>query len=127
MEYSVHNYHAYNLGISSAIPLPELQASAEVAADVTIRIGEIGWSPPQSTGSAELCFVMARGEAYFYWEQLGKFRVSGGHEIVIDPLPGVEERLLRLPLLGTVIAVLLHQRGWLVLHASAISIDGEAV
>jgi len=124
----VYNYNAYNLGISSALPLPELQASAEAATDVTIRVGRVNWSPPpEALSSEELCFEVTTDKAYFFWAQLGKFTVSGGSAIVIDPCAGVEERLLRLPLLGTILAVLLHQRGRLVLHASAVAIDGEAI
>ncbi|MGH9971330.1 MAG: hypothetical protein ACREBG_26540 [Pyrinomonadaceae bacterium] len=124
----MYNYTAYNLGICSALPLPELQTSAEVAADVTIRFSRLDWSPPpHAITSDELCFEVTSQEAHLFWGQLGKFRVARGTEIIIDPLPGVEERLLRLPLLGTVFAVLLHQRGHLVLHASAVAINGESI
>ncbi len=124
----MYNYTAYNLGICSALPLPELQTSAEVAADVTILLGRLDWSPPpDAITTEEMYFEVGPEEAYFFWEQLGKFRVARGTEIIIDPLPGVEERLLRLPLLGMIFAVLLHQRGRLVLHASAVAIDGEAI
>ena len=121
------NYHAYDLGISSCIPLPELQASAEVARDVTIRWGKLDWAPPPPARAGEPCFELATEEAHFFWEQLGKFRVRAGTEIVIDPSAGVEERMLRLPLLGTVLAVLLHMRKYLVLHASAVAIEGRTV
>jgi hypothetical protein len=39
----------------------------------------------------------------------------------------VEECLIRLPLLGVVMSVLLYQRGLLVLHATAMSLYGKAV
>jgi hypothetical protein len=123
----VYNYRAYNLGLNSALLLPELQTSAEVEADVLIRLGHIDWSPPATSPTGDLCFAISPGEAHFFWAQLGKFRVRGGNEIIVDPCAGVEERLLRLPLLGTVLAVLLHQRRWLVLHASAVAISGEAL
>ena len=45
----------------------------------------------------------------------------------VDPLPGVEDSLLRLPLLGAVFSAVIHQRGFLGLHASAVAIDGHAV
>ncbi len=124
----MYNYNAYNIGISSELPLPELQTSVEVATDVTIRFGRVTWSPPLGSMTAdEPCFKIATDEAHFFWPLLGKFRVRDGTEIIIDPCAGVEERLLRLPLLGTLLAVLLHQRGSLVLHASAVAIDGEAI
>ncbi|HEY7785248.1 MAG TPA: hypothetical protein VIB00_11000 [Pyrinomonadaceae bacterium] len=122
------NYNAYNLGICSALPLPELQPSAEVVADVTIRLGQLDWSPKAvSSDEEDLSFEIGTNEAHFFWPQVGTFRVSGGTEITIQPIDGVEDRLVRLPLLGTIIATLLHQRGNLVLHASAVSIEGEAV
>jgi hypothetical protein len=124
----VYNYNAYNLGICSALPLPELQTSAVAAADVVITLGHVDWSPPQmSAYEEEPCFEVWSDNAYFSWTQLGRFRVRDGNEIVIDPNPWVEERLLRLPLLGTLLAVLLHQRGHLVLHASAVAIEDEAI
>ena len=55
------------------------------------------------------------------------FLIRGGREIVIDAAPGVEQRLIRLFLLGPALALLLHQRRFLVLHASAVMIDGAAV
>lgn len=124
----MYTYNAYNLGICSALPLPELEASAEAGADITIQLGRVNWSPPPDAfGSEELCFEVTTDAAHFFWAELGKFTVSGGTAIVIDPRAGVEERLLRLPLLGVILAVLLHQRGCLVLHASAAAVDGEAV
>ncbi len=122
----MNNYTAYGLGINSALPLPELQTSAGAATDVVIRFGQIDWSPA-GKGTEEFCFEVTGKEANFFWEHLGKFRISRAAEIVIDPLPAVEERLLRLPLLGTILAVLLHRRGYLVLHASSVAVDGGAL
>jgi hypothetical protein len=90
-----------------------------------VRTGRLDWSP--LAASEDPSFEVVEQDAHFSWEQLGKFRVSRGAEVVVDPYPGVEERLVRLPLLGAVLAVLLHQRGCLVLHASAVAIDGEAI
>lgn len=120
------NYTAYGLGIHSTLPLPELQTLAEVGADVVIQIGKLDWFPPQPICTATYFHVTAE-EAYLFWEQVGAFLVRNGKEIIIDPLPGVEERIIRLPLLGAVLAVLLHQRGFLVLHASSVAVNGDAV
>jgi hypothetical protein len=120
------NYTAYGLGINSALPLPELQSSAGAATDVTIRFGQIDWSLA-GKDATDFCFEVSAEEAHFYWPHLGKFRVSRGVEIVIDPLAGVKESFMRLPLLGTIMAVLLHQRGYLVLHASSVAVDGGAL
>ncbi len=66
-------------------------------------------------------------EDYLFWRGVGSFLVREGNEIAIDPSPGLDERVLRLLLLGPVLAVLLRQRGHLLLHASAVAVAGEAV
>jgi hypothetical protein len=58
---------------------------------------------------------------------MGTILVRKGREIIVDPIPGLEDKVLRLFVLGPALAVLLHQRGRLVLHASAAAIAGEVV
>lgn len=120
------SYHAYGLVIHSALPLPELEPSRAARADVVIRIQDIARRPVQAdqTGGA---FEITPQEAYMCWEHVGAFLVRNGNEITVDPLPSTEERLVRLPLLGVVLAMLLHQREQFVLHASAVAVRGQAV
>src|SRR2546421_132869 len=59
-----------------------------------------------------------------YLGGVGAFLVRGGREIVVDPAPGVEARVLRLSILGPAFGLLLHQRGRFVLHASAVASGG---
>lgn len=120
--HNVFIYSAYGLVIHSELPLPEAIPLAEADADASIRRGKIDWSP-----RGESCFHFTAEEAYFFWEGLGKFLVRGGNEIVVESISGAEDRLVRLPLLGVVLSVLLHQRGLMVLHASAVAIEGQAV
>jgi hypothetical protein len=62
-----------------------------------------------------------------FWQEVGGFLVRDGREIIIDPLPGTAESLIRLPLLGAALSMAIHQRGLVGLHASAVAIDGKAV
>ncbi|MBL8130213.1 MAG: hypothetical protein JNL42_00020 [Anaerolineae bacterium] len=55
-----------------------------------------------------------------YYTAAGSFRISEGRRIAIDPLPGADPRMIEHLLLGPCIAVALHQRGYLVLHGSAV-------
>lgn len=119
-------YRAFGLAIHSELPLPGAMPLAEDKIDAVIRFASIDWSPGKSSGG-EGGFHFEADEAFLFWEGLGKFRVRGGEEIVIEPAAGADRGLLTLPLAGVVLAVLLHQRGFMVLHASAIAIDGEAV
>jgi hypothetical protein len=59
------------------------------------------------------------------WPGVGAFLTRATHTIVVEPAPGVSMPLLNLPLLGPVIARLLHLRGMLVLHASAVDVGGR--
>jgi hypothetical protein len=122
----MYSYVTYGLGIHSTFPLPELTAREGGEPDVTIRMGKLGRNLPRTdhTGSY---FDVTPKEAYLFWEQVGGFLVRDGREITVEPLPGVEEQLLRLPLLGAVLSAAIHQRGYLGLHASAVAINGQAV
>lgn len=123
----MHSYHAYGLGFHSAFTLPELTARAEHKADVTIRAGAVRKLAAEAGLCPEQSFHITQTGTYLFFSQIGAFLVRGGHEIIVEPLPSIEERLVRLPLLGAVLAVLLHQRGKFVLHASAVALDGRGI
>lgn len=120
-------YGAYGLGIDAALPLPELVARDEASnRDVVVRLGRVGYPLPKVLPD-EVYSRATADEVLLVWKDAGAFLVRGGREIVVDPLPGVEERVLRLCILGPALGVLLRQRGRVVLHASAIDVAGGAV
>ena len=122
----MHAYSAYGLEILSAIPFPGLDVGAPAPAYVVIRLGSVeGPHGSRSPGGDDLHFTP--GEARLYWEGLAAFLVRDGAEIIVEPYPGAELGLVRNFLLGMVLAVLLHQRGLIVLHASAVAMNGGAV
>jgi hypothetical protein len=121
----MHSYTAYGLGIHSAVPLPELTA-AESAADVVVRLGNVDGIPPHARHQ-ERFSAATEGEAHLFWRGAGAFAVRGGREIVVEPAPGVDERVLRLYVVGPALAMLLQQRGLLILHGSAVLVPGGAV
>lgn len=111
-------YTAYNLGIHSELPLPELVPSHK-SADVVIRFGKL--NEPQQKRSDGGNYLLAKIAG------LGMVLVKEGKEIVLDPNPDVDEAMIRTFLLGVVLCVLLRQRGLLVLHASSVVINNSAV
>jgi hypothetical protein len=121
-------YIAYQLTIDSALVLPELVPAGEERRDpeIIIRIGAIE-RPVASPRIGRNCLEATPRRMCFTWENIGLFLVQNGNEIVIEPAPAVEARALRLYLLGPVFASLLHQRGFLVLHASAVALNGSGV
>jgi len=125
----LHTYSAYNLEIRSSLLLPELLVlnSAGATKDITIRVEPIERQMSDDSLYSEYSYSITKTSARLYFPQTGTFLIEGGRKINVFPLPDVEERLIRLPLLGAALAVLLYQRGKFVLHASAVEINGEVV
>jgi hypothetical protein len=117
-------YVAYGLGLHSEIALPELEAGGE-SYDVVVRLG--GYVPPPEI-ERPVSFTFEDAETVCIRSKMaGEFRVHGGREIVIKPTAEADENLLRLFVLGPALAMLLYQRGLLVLHASAVTVGDGAV
>ena len=72
-------------------------------------------------------FGVSSDGGFLFWENEGTFLVHGGKEIIVDPSPDVDERILRLIILGPALAVVLHQRGLLALHGASVNVGGRAV
>jgi hypothetical protein len=121
----VHTYAAYGLGIRSAIELPEL-GPGRGPADVVIRLGAVGDPDPGSAPGDGVVHATA-AEVILRWSVAGTFRLQAGREITVEPRPGGDPAALRAHLLGPALALLLHQRGFLVLHASGAAVAGGAV
>lgn len=119
------SYTAYGLGIHSVLPLPELKGK-EVAADVVVHLGQVDHSRLEVVDEHHSFWATSR-EACHFFKDAGAFLVRGGREIIVDPVPEADERALRLSLLGPALALILLQRGRLVLHASAIDVSGSTV
>jgi hypothetical protein len=121
-------YCSYGLSVRSAIALPEL-VQAEIgsaAADVVIRVGPVELDSPDGAGLVSGPSISA-DSMRFMCEGVGRFAINGGREIVVDQLPNADPRSIRFEIIGMAMAVLLHQRGMLVLHASVVAVAGGAV
>ncbi|MER8628946.1 serine kinase [Mesorhizobium opportunistum] len=118
-----HFYRAYALTVASDVALPELEPVEPAAADIMIAVGAIDM--PKPSPQAATTFRFEPDRQYLAWHAVGAFLISGGRRIDVEPAPGVDDALLAFPLLGPVMALLLHRRGLLVLHASAIALAGK--
>jgi hypothetical protein len=122
-------YHAYGLRIASAIELPELVVDPPgdgTAAEVVIRSEPITLAKPAGAAGSEHSWMTSEHVLISFAES-GRFLISGGNQIIVERAAGAEESAVRLGLLGPGLGALLHQRGVLVLHASAVEINGGAV
>ena len=114
----MYSYIAYGLGIDSELTLPELDAG-DAAPDVRLRLGTVDRKPTELDGQGD-GFWATEDEACRYLANVGTCLVRHGREIIVEPLAGVDDRVLRLSILGPALSLVLHQRGRFVLHASAV-------
>jgi hypothetical protein len=122
----VNRYLAYGLCIQSDLRLPELVFHDTSEPDVVVRLGHFDCPPlePDADGGAS---GATAEEAWRVLPEVGRFWVRRGREIVVDLIPEVDERMVRLALLGPALGILLHQRGRFILHASTIERGSQAI
>jgi hypothetical protein len=113
-------YTAYQLNICSEIPLKALAlGEGDCKADVFLTLANL----------KSLESFKSDGGHHFVGEVPGvaTFAVLEGKQILVAPLPGVDDALLNTFIVGPILAVLLRQRGLLVLHASSAVVDDVAI
>jgi hypothetical protein len=123
-------YSAFGLSIESELPLPEFRPRPVpldmVAADVRVTFGPgEDWIHPLR--HEESSWRADRQDAHFWFRGVAGFRIRAGRDIVISPEPGADNSLLRMYVEGMMMATLLFQRGYFVLHSSVVHIRGQAI
>ncbi|HAX43803.1 MAG TPA: hypothetical protein PLF84_16590 [Bryobacteraceae bacterium] len=119
----MRSYRAFGLTFASSIDLPEL-TEVDAPPDVRISLGFAGvpdaaWhSGRQSWGEP--------GVSWVFQPAWGAIRIESGSLMTVEMRGGLTEAGIRVWLLGPAMAILLHQRGFLVLHGSAIDAGGRA-
>ena len=120
-------YRAFGLIVASYLDLPQLQQTEETLADIKISPGKIDWQPPKDEEISGYRHWQFMGEdVYFYWKCSGKYLLKNQREIIVDCPADVEEGIVGLPIIGPLIAMLLHQRNFFVLHGSGVKVGNEA-
>lgn len=121
----IYYYHAFGLVIESTVACPELLPQ-EGAPDVTIYYGDV----PESLddGIAKNAWYQQNSEAVLLKiDSIAKYLILRGEKIIIERASGSHDDEVRLYLFGSAFGALLHQRGMLPLHGSAIEVHGSAV
>jgi hypothetical protein len=121
-------YCCYGLTLASDIALPELPPAQQTdAIDVTICAGV---SPDPVLCGAQLrapCVRASGGVLHIAVPNIAQLWVAQGKIIVYDLPPGADLGQLRLFLLGSGLGAALMQRGFLVMHASALQVGTGAI
>jgi len=124
---TTYYYTAYGLTIAAEILCPPLLAlDAGPTPNVHIRYGSV----PEAleNPSAKGVLYQAKPDEFLLrLDEIGAFWVRNGNEVIVAPAPNATDDEVLLFLFGSAFGALLHQRGFLVLHASAIETERGAV
>lgn len=118
-------YQAFGLQIRVCFPCPELLPSSQPP-EVTVTYGPVpeALEGPSLEGS---WYQSAPGLFLLKIKDIARYLVRNGEEIIIERAPQANDTEVRLYLLGSGMGALMHQRGQLPLHGSAIRLaDGTA-
>jgi hypothetical protein len=119
-------YQAFGLIIKSELEIPNLLMSEADRYDVHLQVGttprkienpwiETDWGQWNGT------------QCLFHIHETARYFVQDGKTIIVEPFSGTPLQTIVLWLLGSVMAALLHQRGILPLHASAVATSQGAL
>jgi len=123
----VHCYRIAGLAVASEIELPgAIPAPHAAAPAITVRAAAVPATLPDATKKGAT-WQIASERFLFQVPDVARFLLTGGREILVEPAPDVDAGDVSIFLIGTVFGILLHQRGEIVLHASAVRVDGKAV
>lgn len=122
----MYHYEVFGLDVSSEMCIPELSDGVENDRDVTIRYGSVSKPAFEHNDQHSVARRVPNGHVY-YIRDIGGILVVDGEEIIAAPLDGAEDRGFRFLVSGIGLGLLLHQRGLVTLHASAVAIQGQAI
>lgn len=124
---SMHPYVVWGLPLSSERPLPGLPDSGTIAdpIPVTMRMGDID-APPDNVKIAGPTIRVLGPSVWLSVPGVATCRVIDGREITVQVDLAMDADDALASLFGSLFALVLHQRGFLPLHASAVEVEGGA-
>ena len=123
------SYIVSGLGVSSEIALPGLipdESGRPEAADIMIRSGAVPIALEDVTAHGPT-WQLAGDHFLLIIPGILRMLLIGGNTILFETESGVSEEEAAVFVSGTGFGILLHQRGRIVLHASAVRVNDSAV
>lgn len=123
----MHFYSVSGLSVESEIALPGVIAlAADGRPDVTIRRRPVPAALENPTAEGPT-WQIAGKQFLLRIPDVARFLLDDGREIGFEPESDAAAADIPIFILGTVFGILLHQREQIVLHASAVRVNGKAV
>jgi hypothetical protein len=125
---TIHRYSAFGLQIDSCVALRALTVAPEGVSDVSITCIDALETEWTSRVREQKHALESEGSvARFWFRNVGTFVVCRGETVVVIPEnDGVDRTVLPLYVEGMIMAMVLYQRGFTVLHASVMQSHGAA-
>jgi hypothetical protein len=125
---AVHCYCVCGLSVSSDIDLPGLIAMAldRAPPDVTIRQRPVP-ATLKDVNATGPTWQIAGNQFLLRIPGIARFLLRAGSEIAFEPEDDTPPQDIAIFIIGTVFGILLHQREQIVLHASAVRVNGNAI
>jgi hypothetical protein len=127
--FTIYFYKAYGLGIKSSIEFPELlSGNADLNVIIQFQSTESTLlEVPEEKNHNIASDKSSNLDIPFFWDNEFIFRVINGKKIIVNPKTSLNLVFLRALILGQGLGIILHQRGYLVLHGSAVNMNQGAV
>lgn len=122
----MHKYLVFGLKVCSELSCPQLPAASFYEPDVKIRFGSVPEILEDRIHSRPRFDVSATA-TLLRIPEVGRFLIADGRRIVVEPESSAEPGVVRLFLLGSSLGAVLHQRGIMPLHGSAVSHESGAI
>lgn len=121
-------YEIFGLTLSSDWVLPRLKAVVGPrSVDVQIRKAAINPAGIPNATVAIPSLQLAPDTAWLSVDRVGRFLMTSGDRIEVDPDTDADMQSVFLYVLGSCLGAIMHQRKQLILHANAIDVDGQAL
>jgi hypothetical protein len=122
------DYLAYGLKIKSTLPLPELKSASKGNEQILIKESHFKLPKMSSTSiyrqGIEALFGANENGVFLHWEGVASFCSQNGKELlVMKAKDNLDHELLNLYILSEALGMTLYQRGYFLLHGSAVIIN----
>lgn len=123
----MHFYTLSGLTVASDVVLPGALACEHAAvADVTVCAGPVPTTLAEPTYSGPI-WQIAGKEVLLTVPNVARFWLKDGREIAFEADAAADEADVTAFIVGSVFGILLHQRKYIALHASAVRVNDKAI